>query len=107
LRHLAFTRRQAVASLATLPLVARPTPVFAAPATKTQASALLDSFADHLLRLYPETATSLGVDTGARASLRSRLGDRSAAGQHRVAITPAADLARAEKLDASALPARR
>ena len=50
-----------------------------------QALALLDQIADDLLRLSPETATGLGIDTGARAALRSQLGDRSAAGVQRVA----------------------
>ncbi|MFM6933213.1 MAG: DUF885 domain-containing protein [Novosphingobium sp.] len=38
-----------------------------------------------LLRLSPEGATSLGIDTGANAALRSKLEDRSAAGQARKA----------------------
>ncbi|WP_292972500.1 DUF885 domain-containing protein [Novosphingobium sp.] len=38
-----------------------------------------------MLGLSPESATSLGVDTGARAALRYKLGDRSQAGQDRVA----------------------
>ncbi len=33
----------------------------------------------------PESASGLGIDTGARAALKARLGDRSAAGQHAVA----------------------
>ena len=55
------------------------------PATDAEASALLDSIGDNLLRLSPESATSLGVDTGARAALRSRLADRSVAGQQHLA----------------------
>lgn len=50
-----------------------------------QALALLDQIAEDLLRLSPETATALGIDTGARAALRSQLGDRSAAGVQRLA----------------------
>ena len=101
-----FTRREALAGLAAgsaLPLLARTTPAFAQAANEGQAKALLDSFADNLLRLNPEGATSLGVDTGARAKLRCELGDRSAAGLQRVAATLKSDLARAEALDASAL----
>jgi uncharacterized protein (DUF885 family) len=104
-----LSRRDALAGLgATTFLAGFPAPAFAAPASEAEAAALLDGFADHLLRHYPETATSLGVDTGARASLRSRLADRSAAGQKALADTIAADLARAEALDSSALsfPAR-
>ena len=46
----------------------------APPATDAEASALLDSIGENLLRLSPESATSLGVDTGERAALRSQLG---------------------------------
>ncbi len=45
------------------------------------AAAFLDALAGQMLDLSPEQATSLGIDTGAKASLRRRLGDRSAAGQ--------------------------
>ena len=80
---------------------------FAAPArtaTDAQAKAVLQSFAEHLLQLSPEGATSLGIDKGVHAPLRRRLSDRSAAGQHRVAATVAADLKRAEAIDESRLP---
>jgi len=99
-----LSRRQAVVALAAS--TALPTRAFAAPArpaTDAQASATLDSFAEHLLQLSPEGATSLGVDKGKRAGLRTRLGDHSAAGQQRVRQTVAADLKRAEAIDSSAL----
>jgi len=81
-----------------------PPPVPAAAlSTDAYAGALLDSIAENLLRLSPESATSLGIDKGARAELRSRLSDRSAAGQQRIAATLAADLARVNQLNASAL----
>jgi len=73
------------------------------PATEAEASALLDSIADNLLALSPESATSLGIDKGARAPLRSRLSDRSAMGQARLAATLRADLARAEAIDTNGL----
>ena len=60
-----------------------PTPTPAKPGD-TAALALLDQIAEELLRLFPETATSLGIDTGARAPLRSQLTDRSADGVQRV-----------------------
>ena len=99
-----LSRRETLAGLAAttaLPLLS--TSAFAAPATDAQANALLDSVANNLLRLYPTQATSLGVDTGALAALRSKLPDRSMAGQRRVADTVRADLARVEALDTSAL----
>jgi uncharacterized protein (DUF885 family) len=73
------------------------------PSTEAEASALLDSIAENLLQLSPESATSLGVDKGARAALRSMLSDRSAAGQAKVAATLRADLARAEAISTDAL----
>ena len=73
------TRREilaALASAAALPLVTgfggERAPWFAM-ANDADALKLLDSVADNLLRLQPEAATSLGIDTGARAALRSQL----------------------------------
>ena len=117
--ELNLSRRQAVAALSAsvaLPLVSAcsravgtegvatsPLPAGPAPTTSAEASALLDSIAENLLRLSPEAATSLGIDKGERAALRSQLGDRSAAGQRRVADTLRADLARANAIDTSGL----
>ncbi|MDA0207686.1 MAG: DUF885 domain-containing protein [Acidobacteria bacterium] len=64
-----------------------------------EARALLDEFAESLLGVFPESATSLGIDVDARASLRSQLGDRSAEGQQRVAEQLRADLERANSFD--------
>jgi uncharacterized protein (DUF885 family) len=99
-----ISRREALAGLAAttaLPLL--PGAASAAPTTDAQANALLNSVANNLLRLYPTAATSLGVDTGARASLRAKLPDRSIAGQQKVAQTIRADLARVDTLDTSKL----
>jgi uncharacterized protein (DUF885 family) len=102
-----FSRRQAVTALgatsavALLPGCARTLAAPAGPASEAEASALLDSIAENLLWLSPESATSLGIDTGTRAALRSRLADRSAAGQARLEATLRADLARAEAIDVS------
>ena len=101
---LPLSRREALAGIAAtgaLPLLS--TSALAAPATDAQASSLLDSVASNLLRSYPTEATSLGVDKGALASLRSKLPDRSIAGQERLVQTVRADLARVEALDTSAL----
>ncbi|HKU91758.1 MAG TPA: DUF885 family protein, partial [Sphingomicrobium sp.] len=101
---LTFTRREAVAALAAsaaLPLVScrRAGPA----ATDADASSLLDSIGENLLRLSPTSATSLGVDTGANAALRSRLDDRSPTGQQHLANLLKQDLGRAEALDVSGL----
>ncbi|HUL70626.1 MAG TPA: DUF885 domain-containing protein [Gemmatimonadales bacterium] len=103
------TRREVLATLASaamLPLVsacgrdrvARPRA-----ATDAEGLALLDDVANNLLTLFPESATSLGIDTGARAGLRSLLADRSAAGQQRIAQQLRTDLARVNAFDASGL----
>ena len=116
MNELSVTRRDAIAglgigvagvalggcSMGSRPLAA------AAPGATTAMSeadgaALLDSFGDNLLRLFPESATSLAIDVDARAPLRRMLTDRSAAGQARVAATIRADLARATTADTSAM----
>jgi uncharacterized protein (DUF885 family) len=91
----------ALAASAALPLVScrRAGPA----ATDADASKLLDSIGDNLLRLNPATATLLGIDTGARAAMRSQLEDRSPAGQQRLAALLKQDLARADAFDVSGL----
>lgn len=46
-----------------------------------QARRLLDQITESLLALFPERATALGIDKGARAGLKARLTDTSPAGQ--------------------------
>jgi len=65
---------------------------------------LLDQLAENQLRLFPESATSLGIDTGPRAALRSQLSDRSPAGRQRAADQVRADLERVKALGLSGLP---
>ena len=76
----------------------------AAPASSDRdALALLDSVAENLLRLLPESATSLGIDTGARAGLRSQLTDRSEEGKQRLAKQVRADLDRVTAFNTAGL----
>ena len=105
------SRREAIAALAAaaaLPLVPgctrEPAPVAPA-ATTTDADALarLDEIAESYLRLSPESATQLGIDTGARAALRSQLFDRSEEGRQRIAAQVRADLERANALNVDRL----
>mgnify|MGYP003577908376 FL=1 len=106
LNDMSFSRRQALGVLsAGVATVAFPgSRAFAqAPAGEAQVTALLDSIGENLLALSPEGATSLGIDTGNRAHLRSKLSDRSKAGQDKLAATLRADLARAEAVDTGAL----
>ena len=100
-----LSRRETLAAIAALPLVSSARPAFAqaAPANDASANALLDSIAENLLRLSPESATSLGIDKGPRAPLRSLLADRSGIGRQRLAQTLRADLARANAIDTAGL----
>ncbi|WP_428632408.1 DUF885 domain-containing protein [Sphingopyxis sp.] len=110
-----FTRRQTIATLGTgaaslaLTACGRGPAGIAAPAPppaatgQAGAEALLSSVADNLLALSPEGATSLGIDTGARAAERGKLSDRSAAGQRAVADTLKADVARVRAFDKAGL----
>jgi uncharacterized protein (DUF885 family) len=50
-----------------------------------QAAKLLEAIAERNLADFPGSATSLGLDTGVRAALKSRLADTSAAGEQVVA----------------------
>lgn len=76
-----------------------------APATTMEADvrAALDDLAEHLLRLSPESATSLGIDTGTSGALRAQLTDRSAPGQQQIASQLESDLERANAMDTSGL----
>ena len=47
-------------------------------------SDLMDDVVDFLLTAYPESATSMGLDKGKRKGLKSKLTDRSQAGQDKI-----------------------
>jgi len=104
-----LTRREALAALASaaaLPLLShcRRNPA-AVPSMShdSDARALLDSIADNLLKLQPEAATSLGIDTAARSVLRAQLADRSADGTQRLARQIRTDLARINAFETAGL----
>ena len=103
------TRREvlaALASTAVLPLLsacAREGSSGSSGTMENDAIALLDECAENLLALFPESATSLGIDTGQRAALRSQLADRSETGKKQIAERVRADLARVNAFDTSAL----
>ena len=95
-----------LASAAALPLVSACSPQNSSPPATgddKDALALLDSVGNNLLNLIPETATSLGIDVGPRAALRSQLADRSAAGQRRIAEQLRTDLARLNAVNTTGL----
>jgi uncharacterized protein (DUF885 family) len=71
-------------------------------------AALLNRIAERLLAHGPEGATSLGIDSGARAAMRGQLGDRSETGVAALARTLREDLAAVETINAESLdPATR
>src|SRR5262245_10047163 len=103
-----MNRREAIAALASaaaIPLATGCKRATAPAAANADAHALasLDRVADNLLRLAPESATSLGIDTGARAALRAQLSDRSLEGQRRIARQVREDLERVNAIDVSRL----
>src|SRR4051794_28507557 len=83
----------AFASLSALPVLA------AQPGLK----AALDAVADGMMIDYPENATFLGLDTGPRAALRSKLTDRSMEGDAARASACADRLKMLKAVDPSAL----
>jgi uncharacterized protein (DUF885 family) len=102
-----FTRRQALVALgATTALCSLPAAaqrVAAAHPSPGDAEALLERIAYRLLQHEPERATSLGVDTGEHAALRSRVEDLSPAGQQAYAATLREDLATLRSTDSAHL----
>ncbi len=75
----------------------------AASGADSAAEKQLAEIAEELLADYPENATALGIDAGARARLKSRLTDRSAAGQQAIARRVAKRLERLRAMDSKAL----
>ncbi|WP_294330917.1 DUF885 family protein [uncultured Sphingomonas sp.] len=75
----------------------------AVPAAEAQAQALIDRTAEALLVLNPEGATGLGIDKGARAGLKHRLGDRTPAGVAKMAAHLKATLAEIDQIDVHAV----
>ena len=72
------------------------------------ASEYLDQLAWQMIALAPEAATSLGIDKGEYAALRRQLGDRSQAGQAKVAALLRDGLKQVEQLQGAAVdPATR
>ncbi len=80
------------AAFASMPAQAQSTP-----------NALYETFVGEMLEAQPELATSLGLDTGARAGLRRRLTGRSLKARNDAKALTASMLARMRKLDRAAL----
>ncbi len=97
-----ITRRDLlVAGGATLATTALP--AFAQASPDVRAKATLDAIGEEYLRLSPASATSLGIDTGARAALKGRSADLSRAGRERQAAWLRASVARLRAIDPQGL----
>lgn len=93
-----FSRRSLLASagaLAFAPAAAR--------AAGLDVRPLLDQAAETYLSIYPEQATSLGIDVGPRAALKSRLTDRTPAGQREIVRTLDSLIGKLRAVDAARL----
>ena len=77
----------------------------ASAADSKAAEKLLADIGEDLMIDYPENATALGVDTGVRYALKSKLSDRSAAGQKVIAQRVQKRLERLKGIDVSTLSA--
>lgn len=62
-------------------------------------TALIDALAEEYLKLSPESATELGIDTGARAALKAASSDDSPAGRARLVAWLRSALARIDAAD--------
>ena len=105
---LSTSRRTFVAGLAaTTAAFAAPKTAFAvSPPRTSRLDVLLDTFADELLTLSPETATGLGLDSGKHADLRALLDDAGLIGREKAAAQFATMRARLDKADDKTLSPR-
>lgn len=101
-----LTRRDWIAGAAATTLAAAlPARAQTATGPERAAEATLARIAEAMLIDSPEAASGLGIDTGARAALKRRLGDRSAAGQRAIADHLRAHLAALKAIDTSKVSA--
>ena len=94
----------AAAALSPSPAAAQGPPAkMSDPAEAARLNALMGAFMGEDLRLEPETATSLGLDTGELAWTKSELGDASLAGHARAKALTASQLQRLRTIRRGAL----
>jgi len=101
-----LNRREALLATSSAALAA-PLAAHAQSAPEAEFTRLLDVFFQEGLRENPESATQLGLDTGANADLKSRLSDGSAAGIAAARALNADQLRRLAAIDRAGLPAAR
>lgn len=99
-----LTRRDLLAGGAgALAISSLPLPAFAQAGADARATLLLHESAERLLRMFPELATSLGLDKSERAALKSKLVDKSPTGQQAIAAGLREEVARLKTVDRQAL----
>ena len=99
-----LNRRELLQSAAAVAVAAAAMPVFAADTPPDPAlSTLFDTLFQDWLRLNPERATLLGLDKGANADLKGKMGDRSVAGREEVKSLNAKQLAALKAFEAGKL----
>ena len=76
------------------------------PIANPRLASLLDRFVEEMLADSPETATSLGLDTGPRAGLKRKLSDASAAGRRATVTAAAGRRRRLAAIDRASLTGR-
>jgi uncharacterized protein (DUF885 family) len=96
-------RRYLLSLLTASAAAAVSTPSFARRAQPPAFAKLLSQFADEIILLSPETATSLGLDKGVRAGLKSKLSDGSPTGDAKWANQVKSMLTRLSTLDRTKL----
>ena len=82
---------------------ARPIPAPAPETDTLDVTKLMADTATQLLKAYPETAASFGLDNGENADLKSKLSDRSPAGQQKIADNARATLKSLQAIDTTQL----
>src|SRR4051812_40952951 len=96
-----ITRRNLMCSSAAATAAAFLSPAKAAAGTPGELNQLFDTLFLERLRDAPERATILGLDTGANADLKAKLGDGSAEGRARTKALTTDQLRRVQAFDAS------
>jgi uncharacterized protein (DUF885 family) len=91
-------------AMAALPAAARAKALPRSGSSANSLMPMLETFADELMRISPESATFLGLDKGPRAGLKAQLSDVSAAGVAKGNVEIASMHARLLKLDRVSLP---
>ena len=102
-RRLLLGGAAAGAAVAVSPSFAWATPPASDPAEAARLKVLMDAFMAEDLRLDPETATSLGLDVGEQAWMRSQLTDGSLAGHARAKALTSSQLERLRRIRRGAL----